>query len=292
MGNHAGDARNNNRGWSWLARTSMLIVMLSQLLVFSSIASADNDRTIWHSREEFVDIVAQDDGSSTPPNDHPASVTGDEVRNALSSMVLAPNDDHKQLPVFNEPEIDMLSQYIPEALSQAGPREDVTFAIVGHFSAFVDFLKVRQVTTGRVFYKDGKLNIIFGIIHRDLKENEDRRLHPLTPGSRTQPADLKDRIMAAAGDGQPFEKPRGDWVVFSQKSMDTPPVAAAPANTERFHGDREQRAAGSRHQAAEPKTEAPRSAEERLMQLNELKNKHLITDEEYRTKRMEILNAL
>jgi hypothetical protein len=212
-------------------------------------------------------------------------------------MILAPNSKHKQLPVFNAPEIDMLSLHISEALHQAGPREDVTFAVVGHFSTFVDFLKVRQITTGRVFYQDGKLNIIFGIMHRDIKENEDRRLNPLAPGSRTQAGDFESLIMAQAGE-QPFSKPRGDWVVFTRENLDKPVVTTtAPAGEERRLEQAEQRPAGSTiRQTEEQKAVAPlvkgKSAEERLIQLNELKNKHLITDEEYRSKRMEILNDL
>jgi hypothetical protein len=278
--------------------TSLLVVMSFQILTSPCSAVADVEKYVWQSREQFVAISEQDGPeSSTPPNDHPASLSSEQVRNALSSMVLATNDKHKQLPVFNQPEIDMLSQYIPEALHQAGPRDDVTFAIVGHFSSFADFLKVRQVTTGRVFYKDGKLNIIFGIVHRDIKENEDRRLNPLTPGSRTRPVNLEDRIMALPGE-QPFSKPRQDWVVFSRQSMDEPAFTPmTPVREERGHEQMDKRPAESTiPQTEQPKTTTPqlkgKSTEERLIQLNELKNKHLITDEEYRAKRKEILDGL
>ena len=41
-----------------------------------------------------------------------------------------------------------------------------------------------------------------------------------------------------------------------------------------------------------PAPAAKKGIEERLMILNDLRNKKLITDEEYRTKRMDILNDL
>ena len=294
MGNHAVNARIVDKVWSWLVPVAMLVFISFQFFVSTGTADADSEKSIWQSREQFVAIVDQDDaGTSITPNNHPASLSPDQVRNALSSMVLAPNDKHKQLPVFNDQEIDVLSKYISEGLNQASPREDVTFAIVGHFSSFVDFLKVRQVTTGRAFYADGKLNIIFGVMHRDIKENEDRRLNPLTPGSRTRPSDFNEEVMALPGE-QPFSKPRHDWVVFTRESMAKPPASAtAPAGDE--HPQRQSQGATSR-QAEAPNAEMPRvkarSPEERLIQLNELKKKQLITDEEYRSKRMEILNDL
>jgi len=298
MDNHSSNVRNANKGWSWMVLTSLLGLMSFQILAFPCSAVAADEKYVWQSRDQFVAISEQDGPeSSTSPNDQPASLSSEQVRNALSSMVLSTNDKHKQLPVFNQTEIDMLSQYIPEALHQAGPREDVTFAIVGHFSSFADFLKVRKVTTGRVFYKDGKLNIIFGIVHRDIKENEDRRLNPLTPGSRTRPVDLEDSIMALPGE-PPFSKPREDWVVFSRQNLDKPAFTPmAPVREERGHEQMDRRPAESTIlQTEQPKAMAPpykeKSTEERLIQLNELKNKRLITDEEYRAKRKEILDGL
>lgn len=290
----AGNA--NRTGWVRLLST-LLFGNLALALVFPYTAIANTDKTVWSSREQFVTIIPQDDTSSaTSPNEHPVDLTPDQVRNALSAMVLAPNSNQKQLPVFNEPEIDMLSQYIPEALHQAGPREDVSFAVVGQFSTLVSFLKVRQVTTGRVFYQNGKLNIIFGIVHRDIKENEDRRLNPLTPGSRTHAAGLDDRIMALPGT-QPFSKPREDWVVFDREGMNTPPPASAvPAAEQRREQPITRSVETATPRPTETKPAAPwgkaRSTEERLIHLNELKNKNLITEEEYRAKRMDILNDL
>ena len=54
------------------------------------------------------------------------------------------------------------------ALSQAGPNEDVTFVVVGQRKAVYGLAKQRKVTTGRVFYREGKLNIIFGKMIDDI----------------------------------------------------------------------------------------------------------------------------
>ena len=136
-----------------------------------------------------------------------------------------------------------------------------------------------RVTTGRLFVRNGRLNLIVGLAQRDVNEREDRRLAPFTPGSRKT---------AAAGEWQlhvPTEPTgytmvRHDWVTVATNWQPLPSAESPPT-------------VPSNHAPAVLKQrEQSRSLAERLTTLKELKNKGLITDEEYRSKRLQILNEL
>ena len=255
--------------------------------VTAGIAEAGQGRTIWKSREQFVDVVPRErEGSGSAVNEHPASVYPLELRRFLSSVALSREGD--ETPLFSEAELKVLESAGVKGLRQAGPDEDVTFAVFGYHTALQGFLKETKVTTGRMFYQDGKLNLILGIVQREVMDNEDRRLNPFVPGSRLKQADLAGRITAAAGTTK-----RSDWLVFSPYS-DAPPVVegaqsrpepdapvVVPAVPPQETPKRVDRPANQ-----------PRSLEERLILLNDLKQKGLITDEEYRAKRLRILDEI
>jgi hypothetical protein len=292
-GNHIG-------AWSsWVFR-ALLFGALFGLAGCATTGSGESRarKTIWQQSDQYVRIEKQDSaaGLIVPANMHPTEISVDRLQSMLNSVELRFPGESKTVQLFNEDELKVLSENIHTGLASAGPDEDVTFAIIGHYVALMGFLKERMVTTGRVFCLDGHLNIIFGEVHRSVKENEDRRLHPFLPGSRVTAARHEWTLTAKPGmEGITMKRP--DWVIFpiAGPTVLTPVVApatvpAAPqssgsAGTEK----KEVVPAGPREK---PAISGKKSVEERLMILNELRNKKLITDEEYRAKRLEILNEL
>jgi hypothetical protein len=308
-------------------------------------------KKLWSSGEQFVAIEKQDrqQGGTVRPNQHITEISVERVRSMLESMELRSLDKDRNMPLFNEDEIKILSEYIPVGLALSGPDEDVTFAIIGNYVEALGVLKKREVTTGRVFYQDGRINIIFGDIHRELKETmgvkEDRRLNPFLPGSRAGSVGVQDGTILPKSGGEIFAKNRQDWVAFQlgstegqaiaqadQESVDeTPPARrdntgtmspapnelasgtpkysaqqaqpaeqkyTPPATTQRYtpatvapsYTGSAVRDYRSNTQSAQPVVK--KSIEERLVILNNLRNKRLITEAEYREKRMEILSEL
>jgi hypothetical protein len=153
--------------------------------------------------------------------------------------------------------------------------------------------KEPKVTTGRIFIQEGRLNLILGIVQRDVNEYEDRRLYPLVPGSRLKQAAVASRITSMPG-GVPFSMKRNDWLVFARAGSTQPIETSRPETplpVSRESADQTPRPREPQ-KAIERPAGRPGSIEERLMILNELRNKGLITEEEYRTKRLEILNEL
>jgi hypothetical protein len=251
-----------------------------------------NARKIWQTRDQYVAIEMQDrqSGGTTPANAHPAAISTDRLRSALASIeVLLPGGD-KTVPLFNDPEVKILTEKIREGLALAGPDQDVTFAIVGYYATLAGVFKESKVTTARVFCRDGELNIIFGDVLRDVREQEDRRLNPFLPGSRTAVATLNWTLAARAG-GEHFAVKRPDWLTFPLTGSATPltvPAAREDSGSSVTGG----KAAAPAVAPEKPAPAEKKSVEERLMLLNELRNKKLITEEEYRAKRLEILNEL
>jgi hypothetical protein len=131
-------------------------------------------KNLWNSGEQFVAIEKQDrqQGVVVRPNQHITEISVERVRVMLESMELRSTGKDKNMPLFNEDEIKILSEYIPVGLALSGPDEDVTFAVIGLYVEAMGGLKKREVSTGRVFYQDGRINIIFGDIHRELKEEK------------------------------------------------------------------------------------------------------------------------
>jgi len=270
----------------------------------SNVAQSGEDRTIWHSREQNVKIVKQDSvkGGVVTPNDHPIMLDSGQIRNGLASLYVRLTENEKSVPVFTNPELDVLCGKLSEGLSQAGPNEDVTFVVTGQRKAVYGLAKQRKVTSGRVFYREGKLNIIFGKMIDDIWENVDERYYPRTPGSRTQPVSHK-WVLEEQPDAQFYASGgmlRGDWLVLdlatmaAHEALGSKPAKAAvdESGTSRkenvFLENKQEPAVATPTPSAKP----AKTLEERLIILNDLKNKKLITEEEYKAKRANLLNEL
>lgn len=288
-----------NRQRVWAERWLTIALMVVAVGGAAGCATAKNDvadgaavREIWQTREQFVKIEGQDHpaGVTVPANVHPADISVDRLRYVFDSIVVLLPGKDKAEQLFNDDELKLLSEKIHEGLAAAGPREDVTFAVIGHHAVLLGFLKQRMITTGRVFCQDGRINIIFGDILREVKENEDRRLYPLLSGSRSTGV-TRELALSVQPERDIFTMKRPDWVIFPIAgpvvSVGAPASPQGPASA--GSGNRGVTPAETREK---PAPAAGKSAEERLMILNDLRQKKLITDEEYRAKRLEILNGL
>jgi len=250
------------------------------LLMLSSTSRASDVQYLWQSRDQFVALERQDTASAGPaqPNDHPAELSLDRLTAILASIDIRPAGGAKPEPLLTGPAVEALAPYLRQALQQASSNQDVTFAVIGLHSALYGLAKSPKVTTGRVFYKAGRLNIIVGLVQQEVRDRDDRRLFPFTPGSRQKPSAGEWTLLTNA----PLV--RGDWMAFGEEWQ--APVAPAAAVEQRLPSI----------QAApvppEKRNSDTRSPADRLTTLNELKNKGLISEEEYRSKRLEIMNGL
>jgi len=235
-------------------------------------AFAAERRLLWQSRDQFVALEPQDAGIAGParPNEHPAALTAEQLATLLAALQIRATEHAPAVPLFTRNTLDALVPQLLIGLQQATPGDDLTFAVISLREALYGLAKEPSVTTGRLFIRDDRLNLIVGLAQQDVNEREDRRLAPFTPGSRRTAAGGQWLLQTPT---QPpgYTLARRDWATVPTSWQPlTVPHPSPPLN----------------------QREPARTPAERLTTLKELKDKGLITDEEYRSKRLQIMNEL
>jgi hypothetical protein len=216
--------------------------------------------------------------------------------------------------VFNEDQVGILGEALATGLARAGPSQDVTFSVVGaHRLSPGAFARRNRLTAGRVFFREGKLNLIFGEIQSPYRKKNvygrvDEDFYPRKYGQRAT-AEEHDSVLvvnAAAGLWGTPGNAREDWVVFDLELASIDPAASWPATAgtapeESGPGPGASRpapaanidSAGRREEAAPlPEAADTPDIERRLETLKLLREKGLISEEAYRQKVDEILEDL
>jgi hypothetical protein len=257
----------------------------------------DDAAVLWSANDQWVKIEPQDDPSASP-NDHPAQVTSEAIRTSLAALRIRIVDEdtaaEAQRSVFTAEELRDIAPRIASGLAKAGPRQDVTFSTIGsHSLAAGGLVKKPGVNAGRVFYDDGKLNVIFGELQsgyrkRNVYGQTTEDFTPRQQGSRTKVEEKKWAIATRPGVELHATAGgvRNDWVEIdgavvaaAAPEAAKAPVAAAPATPA---------ASGEGPAAAKPSADL----EQRLKTLKELRDKDLISEEAYRAKMQELLSEL
>jgi len=288
-------------------------------------------KSIWKLQEQYVALTSQGKKDEIyPANSHPVTLDGGDIQDALKSLELwdkggffRNEDSH---PVFTGGQTEMLGRLLAEALLKAKPNEDVIFTVRGYGGVVLDTLKEREWTSGRVFYSDGKLNLIVGTfkLKKDRGIRNAEAAHGVMdnyndlyfdPGNRQQQTGkMPGRIVATAGVtylGGEDDAARPDWVL-----IDIPAAALAyregqiPEEQKKTAEKNKQETAKLTLERRQMREEMARlrqqvkalgdggagpsakSLEERLATLQELRAKKLITDQEYAQRRDEILKDI
>ena len=247
---------------------------------------------LWQAHDQYVAVAAKDASPDSAANDHPAILDYAQIQKGLASLQFRAKGSDTAIPLFTDYEISVLSEHIRTGLAQAGPNEDVVFAVIGNHTSLLGLAKRRMVTTGRVFLSKGKLNLIFGKLHEDVSDYEDRRLNPFVPGTRSASGSPSTGRVSSTLGGNGVVTKRDDWITLpladlAENSLNqakplknaetAPPITGSEPAVSKPVGK------------PRPALPSGKSPEERLRILNDLKDKHLISDEEYKTKRIQIL---
>jgi len=269
-------------------------------LVAAVTCAADTPRDVivlWSANDQWVKIEPQDDAAS--PNDHPVQLASEAISNALAALRIRIVDEdaatEAQRLVFTAEELRNLAPRIASGLAKAGPRQDVTFSTIGsHPRSAGGLVKDPGVNAGRVFYDDGKLNVVFGELQSGYRKRSvyGQRTEDFTPrrqGSRTKATEHEWVLAARPGVElhATAGSVRSDWVEIDAAAVASgaaavaqAPAAATPPTA----------TAGSGEGPAATKSDA--DLEQRLKTLKELRDKNLISEEAYRAKMQELLSEL
>ena len=275
---------------------------------------------IWEAgRNAYIRYAEQDD-AGFGANDHPVDLQIGEIKNALGSLRFphkgSDDSDQEQTGIFTAQQIDTLSQNLATGLANAQQNQDIIFSLEKSVKRFLGTRGKRLYVAGRAFFKDGRLNIIIGDHDRAGDEAFEAAYDPtrigivaydLNHGRRTKSSRvLKDFDINAAGveykelNGQR----RNDWLVIHLKSASEAVDASLNIREAQESSSKREESmelvgseeAGATVPAARlpPATAAPaaQSFEQRLTTLKTLRDKGLITDEEYEMKRRQILDEL
>jgi len=255
--------------WRYPVTLAMAII-----LTLTATAHAAPQKPFWQSGDQFVTLAPQDSlpAATVEPNDHPVKLTRDRIASILASLEIRTADKDKAEALFTPSSVQTIAPHLLQGLLQASPAEDVVFAVIGLHNTLYGLAKAPKVTTGRVFYKDGRLNIIIGLAQQEVRDRDDRRLFPFTPGSRQKALPGEWQLLA-----QPARKgctlERKDWVMFSAEWQEPAAELSAPPPPAKAASD-------------------GRTPAERLTTLKDLRDKGLISEEEYQKKRAPILDGL
>lgn len=295
---------------------------LSLMVLVQPLALADE--VLWESGLNLhIKIASQDNKSK--PNQHPVTLDAREIANALNAMEILDKKlvkEDEQKTVFSFQQATLLGQYLASGLQKANPDEDIVFALVSNKRSYL-VIKETYYMAGRAFYADGQLNIIFGDYDKIPDKFRERAeasagntsgiQYFFNNGKRTKPSDFKQVLISKDGinnykDGSQM---RRDWFVIDVKQASAAYIAAAEANKKigpnEANADlirqesakiakerREMRMemARMRKEMSENQGGTPLTVEERLKNLEELKDKGLISGDEYDIKRQEILSDI
>lgn len=245
-----------------------------------ALQGAEAPRWQWKLRE-FTWVKRQAAEKGAPPNTHPASISAESLARELGAVQFKSGAGLG--PLFTKEELAPLVGPLQEALSVAGPGDDLCLLSTDRRGG--SFLNTSFGVTARLFVADGALNVI---VHDARLDFMDRfratgYLAEFNYGSRQAPGtvDLK------AGEGM---LRRSDWLRIPldrlQAAPPTPKAAPAPAA---------ERLVLPAEPVPVPKARDAKFFEEqeqRLRALKRLRDESLISEEEYQRKRKEILEAM
>lgn len=291
---------------------------------FCSLAQAEPDSILWEGDDQAILLVSQDDEAALP-NDHPLAMAPDDIESMLSGLRLRYADQEPEatpVAVFTREQIEILGEAVASGLARARPSQDITFSVIGsHRLSLGAFARRNRLTAGRLFHRDGRLNVIFGEIQSPYRKKNvygqvDEDFYPREYGSRVS-AEEHDAILvtsASASLHRGQDGVRGDWVVIDpdlasaeptpspspvevtapvasepEPSPAESPPAAAPASPAPALRDTSEQPEES---ARQPKSDDTNDIEQRLETLRRLREKGLISEEAYRKKMDDILEDL
>jgi hypothetical protein len=214
-------------------------------------------------------------------NSHPITLEADQLSAVLSRVRARSGETDEIIDLFPEKNRAELAAQLAKELRRIDPDQELHLVSFRHIGTL--FSGQRNASAARVFMQSGRLNLILGQIDLFFSEfrDPDRPVPPM--GSRKRATSLKGRIIPT--EGVTFVFGRNDWVALDLVRAAPPPPAVAPS----AKGSGQTPGITSPKVAAKPQA---KSIEEKLWILKNLRDKELITEQEYVEKRRQILDDL
>ena len=159
-------------------------------------------------------------------NNHPIKISGDILTKMFKQLSYKYDRNEPEIPVFSNKELILLSEYVPQALMNAKPNEDVTFVIKGPHSSTRWSFSEERLTSGRLFVANNQLNLIIGAVQLNLQPTLPERYAGnvwetanlvYDTGRRIKAAEFEGLIVVYNQNKGIYRKSneRKDWFVFT-----------------------------------------------------------------------------
>lgn len=247
----------------------------------SATPSFDSRRKIWELGEfTKIQLVARESGST--PNQHPLQIDRELVRQILAQVRFQQRE--ATMSLFDSDELSTLSEPLSQAFANAGPDDDVLL-----LSSPRRGLQPIALTA-RLFARDNALQLIVNDARfeffNDMRGTN--RAPTFVFGSREEAG--KAVLRSTSGTNV-----RADWLALplTTQAAAAPPAAVLPGAARpaaAAAGTVPAPAAAPMPNRADPAY--ANEVEQRLVTLKRLRDKNLISEEEYQQKRREILSQL
>lgn len=312
--------------------TLVFTLSLAIMTTFSCAVSAANffdedEDVIWRSGLNRYFKYTEQDESKLGRNDHPVDLNERDISTALKALEFTEKSflsSEKIRAVFSASQINLLSKQIVKGFKKARPNQDIIFVMEGGSRKLI-LLNEKNFVAGRVFYKDGRLNIIIGEYDKARNDAFEKTYDPsgraavpysFNYGQRSSSSNtFQGELIIEPGIENKVirNKLRKDWFVIDVKlaaetylakenklknpSAQRDPqfeIEAAKLARQR----REMRAEMARMRKdmeamnSSSGSNTDKTLEERMATLEQLRKENLITQDEYDNKRQEILNDI
>jgi hypothetical protein len=311
---------------SCISTHTQLLLLPLLFLVFQDTVAASKDDILWKSGFHFVVKYDKQDSAKLGKNDHPVELNDSTISNALDALRYEDKSlltgQVEILPVFTANQVEILSKQLAKGLREASPEHDIIF-VLGNSGRKLLVLKDNTFLAGRAFYKDDRLNIILGDFDRSRNEafeavydpsGNERIPYTFNYGYRTKTnTGFKKDVVNVPGVLTKVigNDVRQNWFVIDVNEAAAATIArkkreeqGITGNTEAMQREAEKLAQERRQlrlEMAKMRKEMEEggavssgglSIEERLLRLEQLKEKGLITEDEYQAKRREVLEDI
>jgi len=255
----------------------------------SSASTGDPAQRVWHIGEfTTVQVVPAEAGAA--PNQHPARLGTDVLRWQLGGI--RTTIDGKNVNLFAADEINDFAEPLAQAFALAGPGDDVLLISASRRGA--SFLSNVTAVTARLFMQDGSIQFIVRDARREfVKEYISSPTPPkFDYGSRA--AASKVAVSNSAATAR-----RSDWLALGVTlpgAAAAVPVAAPPAAATAVAAPATQATMAPAATSTSPAAATPEplqtELEHRMATLKRLRDRGLISEEEFQEKRKEVLKQL
>lgn len=266
-----------------MGRRPLLTKLLCAALLggFAGTTLAADKRT-WQIREfTRVELAPREAGAE--PNEHPASLSAEALREQLARVRFAARNGSQ--PLLTADELADLVGPLSQALQRAAPADDVL--LLSSARREKGILGAPTAVTARLFVQGGQLQLI---VHDARFEFFDAyRGTNVTPrfrfGSRSAAG-------AVSLEGANALNRRADWLSLAAQPS-APAAAAQEKNLERSPAREQEKVQEKTQEKAQEKgQEKGQDIERRLETLKRLRDKNLISEDEYQQKRKDLLQQL